>query len=123
MGSPCSIEQPRHFAALGARLVRDEGHAVDLVCQLVGLGRVLRELDAAAFAPAPRVNLRFDDDRATTESFGHAFCVRCLEDRLALWNRHAVLRKNLFGLILVNFHMCETVNRSVRCLSASSCCE
>ena len=103
--------------------MRDEVHAVDLIRQPVGLGRVRREFHAAAFASATRVNLCFDDDSAATEPLGDAFRVGGLEHRLALRNRHAVPGKNLFGLILVNFHMCETVNGSVRCLSASSRCE
>ena len=65
-------EQPRHLAALGACLMRDELHAVDLVRQRVGLGRVRGELDAAALAAAARVNLRFDDDGAAAEPLGHA---------------------------------------------------
>ena len=85
--------------------MRDERHPVDLIGELVGLGRVRGELDAAAFASPARVYLRFDDNGAAAEPLGNAFRIGRVHHGLARRHRHAVLRKNLFGLILVNFHM------------------
>ena len=116
-------QQARHRAPLGTRLMRDQLHPVDLIGELVGLTRIRGQLDASALASAARVNLRFDDNRAAAEPLGHRFRVRGVEDGVAFGNRHAVLGKNLFGLILVNFHMWKTVNRIVGGLSASSSCE
>ena len=89
----------------GTGLVRDERHAVDLIRQLVGLGGIRGELDAAALASAAGMNLRFHDDGAAAEPLGHALRLGRVHHRLARRHRHTVLRKNLFGLILVNFHM------------------
>ena len=102
-------EQPLHLLALRAGLVRDELHAEDLLGVLLGLGDVLGDLDAAAFAAAAGVDLRLDDD-----AFGAAG-----EERLATSSasssvfatspaRHgnAVLRKDVLCLILVDFHRC-----------------
>ena len=111
------------FAPIGAGLVRDEGHAVDLIGELVGVRGIRSELDTATLPSSARVNLRFHDDSATAEPLGHGLRFGRVHHGLARRHRHAVLRKNLFGLILVNFHMRETDNRSVRCLSASSRCE
>ena len=98
-------EQPRYFAAVGAGLVRDERHAVDLTRQLVGFGRVRGELHAAALAAPASVNLRFDDDGAAAEPLGDALRFGRIHHGFARRHRHTVRRKNLFGLILVNFHM------------------
>ena len=98
-------EQPGHLAPFGTGLVRHERHAVNLIGELVGVSRILRELDAAALAPSARVNLCFHDDGAAAEPLGHALCLGSIHHGLARRHRHTVFRKNLFGLILVNFHM------------------
>jgi hypothetical protein len=67
------------------------------------------------------MDLRLDDDGAASEPLGDRPGLRRLQYRFSGGHRHAVLRKNLFGLILVNFHMRETANRTFRGLSASSC--
>ena len=55
-------QQALHFLALGAGLVRDQLHAQHLGGELAGLFGRLGDLDAAAFAAASGMNLRFDDD-------------------------------------------------------------
>ena len=102
---PLLDEQPRHLAPFGTGLVRHERHAVDLIGELVGLGGVRGELHAAALASPAGVNLRFHDDGAAAEPLGDALRLGRVHHGLARRHRHAVLRKNLFGLILVNFHM------------------
>ncbi len=55
--------EPPHLLPLGARLVRDELHAEDLLGELARLGGApLGDLDAAALAAAAGVDLRLDDD-------------------------------------------------------------
>ena len=51
-------------APFRAGLMRDQCHAQDLRGDFARFGRVLGELDAAAFAAASRVNLRLDYDTA-----------------------------------------------------------
>ncbi len=101
------------LAAFGPRLMRHQGHPVDLRRQRIGLARIPGELHAAALAAPSCVNLRLDDDGSAAKSLGDAFGVSRLQDGLAPRNGHAVLRKDMFGLILVNFHMRETVNRII----------
>ena len=77
--------------------------------------RVLRHLDAAALAAASGVNLRLDHDAACAlgkELARH--CSRFFErvGHLALGYGNAVLRQDLFCLILVDFHGWD---RPVRC--------
>ena len=55
-------EQALHLLALGARLLRDELHAEDLLDPVLGLGARLRDLHAAALTAATGVDLRLDDD-------------------------------------------------------------
>jgi hypothetical protein len=120
---PLLHEQPRHPPAFGAGLVRHERHAVDLIRQRGGFGRTRGELHASALPSPARVDLRFHDDGAAAEPLGDALRLGRVHDGFAGGHRHAVGRKELFGLILVNFHMRETDHRSVRRLSASSRCD
>ncbi len=70
--------------------------------------RVLRHLHAAALAAAACMNLRLHHHavRALREQFarhGVRFFQRV--GHFALWHGHAILRQDLFRLILVNFHV------------------
>ena len=90
-------------------LVGDELHAKDLLGKLLGLVDRPRDLYAAALAAASGMDLCLDDDalRAICEELlSH---VQRLVERVGhLAPRHgdAVLREDVFCLILVNFHKC-----------------
>ncbi len=97
-------QQHAHFAALGAGLMRDQFHAEHLLRDLACFVGDLGKLDAAAFAAAARVNLRFDDDDIRAE-----FLCCCLRffgraRHNAARNRHAIFLEKCFALIFVNFH-------------------
>jgi hypothetical protein len=104
-----------HDAPLGAGLVRDEGHPEDLLRQLAGFVRVVRELDAAALAAAAGVDLRLDDDAAAELLRGLPCFVGIVDDDSAR-RRHSVAAKNLFCLILVNLHRAAS---SITCNQAT----
>src|SRR5204863_5484613 len=70
----------------------------------LGLIRRLRELDAAALPAAACVNLRFDNDDAGAQTLGDVEDFCRVGGFLASRNWHAVMRKDGFGLILVDFH-------------------
>jgi len=92
-----------HLAAFGAGLVRDEGHPDHLLGQVGCFVRVLRELDAAAFAAAAGVDLRLDD-HASAELFrGRARVLRRVDDDAAR-RRDSVPPQDLFCLIFVDLH-------------------
>ncbi len=59
------------------------------------------------------MNLCFHDDSAAAEPLGHGLRVGRVHDSFPFGHWHTVLRKNLLRLILVNFHMWETVNRII----------
>ena len=96
-------QQPLHDAAFRSGLVRDQRHAENLLRDLNRFGRILGDLDAAAFAASAGVDLRLHDDAA-------ADFLRCgfrLFDgvcHFASWHRDAVLGQDRLGLIFVNFH-------------------
>ena len=91
-------------AAFGAGLVRDEGHADHVARELDGLGRVLRQLDAAAFAAAARMDLRLDHHQRAAQALGDLAGFDRIGRDLAARYGHAVARQNRFCLIFVDFH-------------------
>jgi hypothetical protein len=60
-------------------------------------------LDAAALAAPPRMDLRLNDN-ASTQSLRYRASLARAKRYLTLWDRKAYLRKQCFGLILVNLH-------------------
>jgi hypothetical protein len=65
--------------------------------------RVLGYLDAAAFAAAARMNLRFDD-HAAADFLRRRFRLIHRERNFAPRHRDSVFGQDRLGLILVNFH-------------------
>ena len=103
------VEAP-HLLPLGARLVRDELHAEDLLGELARLGgAALGDLDAAALAAAAGVDLRLDDDDRALGLLGEALRggLRLVdrEGGVPLGDGDAVAGEELLGLILVDFHV------------------
>ncbi len=100
-------EQALHLLSLRAGLVRDELHAEDLLGVLLGLGEVLRHLDAAAFAATAGVDLRLDDDAFGAVGEEAARDFECFIEgvrHLAARHGNAVLRKDVLCLVFVDFH-------------------
>src|SRR5207244_3733312 len=101
----------------------DELHAEDLLRQLACLfGAALGDLDAAALAAAAGVDLRLDDDdvalRLLDEALGRCLGLVDGEGGDPLRNRHAVLREELFALVLVDLHRCDLSH--IACASRAS---
>ena len=91
-------------APLGAGLVRDQGHAENLLGERFGLVGRLGELDAAALAAPAGVNLRLDDDDARSQAVGDVSRLGDVEGDFPAGHGHAVAGEDGFGLIFVNFH-------------------
>ena len=96
--------EARHELAGGTGLVRrqllaEHGFrgALDLV-----VGRA--DLDAAGLAAGARMDLRLDDPLAAADLGGAIGGLLGAVGEAAAGNRHAELRKKLFGLVLVNIH-------------------
>jgi hypothetical protein len=96
-------EDLTHDPALGAGLVRDQGHAEHLPGQLGRLVGIFGEFDAAAFAAAAGVDLRLHHHAAAQLLRGLARLVRRFDNDSA-WCRHAVAAKDLLRLIFMDFH-------------------
>ncbi len=101
-------QQPLHLLPLRAGLVRHQLHAQDVLDVQFGVFARLGHLDAAAFAAASGVNLRFHHHAAC--AFGKQFAGHCCRffrrvGHFALGHGNAVLRQDFFRLILVNFHL------------------
>ena len=79
-------------------------HPQDLGGELLGLVRVLGQLDAAGLAAPADQHLRFDDN-AATQFFGDCLGLGCGGRHPPLGDRYAILGKDLFGLIFVQFHV------------------
>ena len=84
--------------------MRHELHAQNLPCQCLDLVERLGELDAAAFAAAPRMNLGLNHPDWPPQ-------LACGLHRLidaktwdAAWNRNSVPPEDVFALVLVDFH-------------------
>ena len=92
-----------HRQALRARLVGDHRHPDDLRRDLLRLGGVVGDLDAAGLAARAGVRLRLDDDLAAQLLRDGLGLVRGGSDA-ALRDRHAEAREDLFCLVLVEFH-------------------
>ena len=87
--------------------MRDQLHSEDLGCELFGFVGRFCQLDATTLATSASMDLRFYDNSLCP------ICQQTLGDfkglifgisHLAARHRHAIPRKNAFGLILVNFH-------------------
>jgi hypothetical protein len=87
-----------------ARLVRDQRHADHLLSELLGLGRRLRDLDAAPLAASAGVNLRLDDHNGAAEPPGDLARFGARERHLAARHGYAVAREHCLGLVFVDFH-------------------
>ena len=87
--------------------MRDERHADHLLRQLSGFVGILRQLDAAAFAAAAGVDLRFDDD-ASAQLFGSGTRGVSIVGNDAARRRYTVTTQDFFRLILVDFHRART---------------
>jgi hypothetical protein len=102
-------EEAPHFLTAGAGLVRDELHAEDLLGERSRVGRAaFGHLDAAAFASAAGVDLRFDDGdgraRLGLELLGGGLRLVDGERRDALGDGDAVAGEDLLALVLVDLH-------------------
>jgi hypothetical protein len=100
-------EQPLHLLTLRAGLVGDQLHAENVLGVLFCLIDVLRDLYAATLAASAGVDLRLHHDAgraAGKEAFANFNCFVESVGDLTPGNGHAVLRKNVFCLIFVNFH-------------------
>jgi len=84
--------------------MRDERHAEHVACDAVGFFRRLRELDAAAFAAAARVDLRLHDDDFRAEPFCNRRRVRGIGSFFSTRHGHTVMREDGLRLVLVDFH-------------------
>ena len=65
---------------------------------------VLRELHAAALAPAAGMDLRLDDDGAAAETPGDLAGLVRRERDFTARNGHAIPVQDGLGLVFVNFH-------------------
>ena len=100
-------EQALDFLSGGAGLVGDELHAEDGFGGRVGGLEIPGELDAAAFAAAASVDLRFDDNYLVAgreEGFGGGIGLLERGDHLAVGYGHTVSAQDFLGLVLVNLH-------------------
>ena len=73
----------------------------------LGLGQGLSDLDAAALAAAAGMNLRLDHDALGAAAKQASCHIQRLFKRIrhfTLGNSHAIALKDVFCLILVNFH-------------------
>ena len=109
-------QQALHQLALGAGLVRDQGHAEDFARQFQGFPGIAGDLDSAAFAAAAGVDLRLDH-HAAAQPLGRGLRLLDGECHFAARHRDVVLGQDILGLILVDFHgfllvfkMAETPN-------------
>src|SRR5450830_1179639 len=89
--------------AARSRLVRDELHADDLLGELDGLVRSLRELDASALAASAGVDLRLDDD-ASAELFRDPARLLGRVRDVAARRGDAERAEDSLGLVFVYFH-------------------
>ena len=106
-------QQPLHLLPLRAGLVRHQLHAENVFGVLLGIFAGPGDLYAAAFAAASGVNLRLHHYAA--RAFGKQLArhvVRLFQrvGHFALGHGNAVLRQDLFCLILVNFHCVGTAS-------------
>ena len=97
-------QQARDLLAGRAGLIRDQRLAEQLARNRLGFGARLGELDAAGLAAAAGMNLRLDDGDRAAEPLGDVVNFFRGERHFPARNRHAVLGKDSFGLVLVNFH-------------------
>src|SRR5262249_129940 len=98
-----------HLAPLGTGLVRDQLHADHFFCELGGFVRIFGELDAAALASPARVDLRLDH-HPPAQLLGRLPRVVGGVDADAARNRPSVPAKNVFGLVLVDFHRARVLS-------------
>src|SRR5690606_8362639 len=106
-------EQTTHFLPFGAGLVSDELHAEDRIGVLPHFSRRLGELDAAALAAATGVDLRLDDPDLAAQLFGGLDRLVDGETRNALGRDDAELPQQFFCLVLMNFHVCPSIEVAV----------
>ena len=97
-------EQASHLPAFRAGLVGHQRHAEHIVGELAHLLDRFGELDAAAFAAAACVNLRFDHPERTAQLLGRGLGFFGRVRDLAAQHADAVLLKERFRLIFVNIH-------------------
>ena len=97
-------QQARDLLAVGTGLIGDERLAEQLARDRLGFGAGLGELDAAGLAAAAGMNLRLDDRDRSAEPLGDVVNFFGCERHFPAGDRHAVLGKDCFGLVLVNLH-------------------
>ena len=97
-------QQPAHFLAQRAGLVRDQLHAQDLAGQRLDLVDRAGQLDAAALAAATGVDLGLDDPDRAAELLGGFHRLLHGEGRDAARHRHTEVAQDFLALVLVNLH-------------------
>ena len=93
-----------HDAAVGPGLVCHERHAEHVARDAFGIVGRACELHPAAFAAAPGVNLRLDDDHAAAQTVRDLARVGGGGRHFPARDGNTVAFEDGFGLVLVNFH-------------------
>jgi hypothetical protein len=81
-----------------------KGHPKNAGCELFNFSRVFGQLNAAAFAAAAGVDLRFYHNRESPQFRPDPLGFLNAEGRFPSRDRDSKLLEQFFGLILMNFH-------------------
>ena len=94
-----------NFLPLGPGLLGNQIHPDDLPGNTVNLLLGLGQFDPPALAPAPGVNLSFNHNRVSSQSFGDPDCFIGTKRHPTLRRGHAVFSEEFLGLVFVDFHL------------------
>ncbi len=97
-------EQALDQAAFGSCLVRHQRHPQHFFSDGSGLGGILRDLDASAFAASARMDLRLHH-HAAADFFCRSLSFIHRAGNVASGHGYSVPRQESLGLIFVNFHL------------------
>ena len=102
---PCFDKQLFHGPAFRPGLVGHQGHAQHLSGQGFHLFFRVGQLDAAAFSPAPGMDLGLDHHRISTQFSGRRHRLCHGKGRPPFRHRYLVLSKQVFCLIFMYLHL------------------
>ena len=81
----------------------DQIHPDDLSGNTANLLLGLSQFDTPAFAPTPGVNLSFNHNRVSSQSFGYPDCFIGTKRHPPFRSRHAVFSEEFLGLVFMDF--------------------